>query len=293
MNENLLVFFIFRAQEIFRNAMKTEEVKLKVVKHSVHALPKKVPPAILPKPRGHSPTKPSPLTLPPQNLEINSPITSPEETSTPLNKSSEQNSDTNTDKSANANHVKQNSITHSKDNGPSNHVSSPTKRAPPPAPPQRHPSTTLSSNNVNENDANSNTNAGNAEISKSRSSSPSPSASGTLTKKREAIIAPTNTKKIGKRYDIELVKGPVGLGFSITTRDNPTGGPSPIYIKNILPKGAAVTDGRLKAGDRLLEVTSFLLLNADSISFMILKRKPNFLIKYSLLCKRNLVDIKI
>jgi partitioning defective protein 3 len=76
----------------------------------------------------------------------------------------------------------------------------------------------------------------------------------------------------GKKLEIELVKGPHGLGFSITTRDNPAGGNCPIYIKNILPKvfilsflacrldfnphfqGAAVEDGRLKPGDRLLEV---------------------------------------
>ena len=32
------------------------------------------------------------------------------------------------------------------------------------------------------------------------------------------------------------------------------GGQSPIYIKNILPRGAAIVDGRLKSGDRLLEV---------------------------------------
>lgn len=49
--------------------------------------------------------------------------------------------------------------------------------------------------------------------------------------------------------------GPEGLGFSITTRDNPAGGLAPpIYVKNILPKGAAIADGRLKSGDRLLEV---------------------------------------
>ena len=42
----------------------------------------------------------------------------------------------------------------------------------------------------------------------------------------------------------------------MTTRDNPAGGNAPIYIKNILPKGAAVKDGRLKSGDRLLEVCS-------------------------------------
>ena len=48
--------------------------------------------------------------------------------------------------------------------------------------------------------------------------------------------------------------GPEGLGFSVTTRDNPAGGNAPIYIKNILTKGAAVKDGTLKSGDRLLEV---------------------------------------
>ena len=63
-----------------------------------------------------------------------------------------------------------------------------------------------------------------------------------------------NTRRIGKKYHIQLKKGQEGLGFSITTRDNPTGGNVPIYIKNILPKGAAVEDGRLRPGDRLLEV---------------------------------------
>ncbi|XP_078281548.1 partitioning defective 3 homolog isoform X6 [Rhinoraja longicauda] len=63
-----------------------------------------------------------------------------------------------------------------------------------------------------------------------------------------------NTKKVGKRLNIQLRKGPEGLGFSITSRDVPVGGSAPIYVKNILPKGAAIQDGRLKAGDRLLEV---------------------------------------
>nr|CAD7257930.1 unnamed protein product [Timema shepardi] len=63
-----------------------------------------------------------------------------------------------------------------------------------------------------------------------------------------------NTRKIGRKIELELAKGPHGLGFSITTRDNPAGGNCPIYIKNILPKGAALEDGRLRPGDRLLEV---------------------------------------
>lgn len=69
-----------------------------------------------------------------------------------------------------------------------------------------------------------------------------------------ASLQQANTRKIGKKIEITLQKGPQGLGFSVTTRDNPAGGHCPIYIKNILPKGAAVEDGRLKPGDRLLEV---------------------------------------
>ncbi|GFU01321.1 partitioning defective 3 homolog [Nephila pilipes] len=67
-------------------------------------------------------------------------------------------------------------------------------------------------------------------------------------------LASANTRRIGKMLTIELTKGSAGLGFSITTRDNPAGGNSPIYIKNVLPKGAAIEDGRLQPGDRLLEV---------------------------------------
>ncbi|XP_077591598.1 partitioning defective 3 homolog isoform X1 [Stigmatopora nigra] len=62
------------------------------------------------------------------------------------------------------------------------------------------------------------------------------------------------TKGNGRRLKIQLKKGPEGLGFSITSRDIPVAGSAPIYVKNILPRGAAIQDGRLKAGDRLLEV---------------------------------------
>ncbi|KAJ8376001.1 hypothetical protein SKAU_G00065810, partial [Synaphobranchus kaupii] len=44
-------------------------------------------------------------------------------------------------------------------------------------------------------------------------------------------------KKVGRRLNIQLKKGPEGLGFSITSRDVPVGGSAPIY-----------------RGDRLLEV---------------------------------------
>lgn len=73
-----------------------------------------------------------------------------------------------------------------------------------------------------------------------------PSASGTL--------QASNTRKLGRKIEITLRKGAHGLGFSVTTRDNPAGRNCPIYIKTILPIGAAIVDGRLKPGDRLLEV---------------------------------------
>ncbi|XP_025048434.1 partitioning defective 3 homolog B-like [Alligator sinensis] len=61
-------------------------------------------------------------------------------------------------------------------------------------------------------------------------------------------------KKHAKRIKIDLKKGPEGLGFTVVTRDSSVHGPGPIFVKNILPKGAAVKDGRLQSGDRLLEV---------------------------------------
>ncbi|KAH9643357.1 hypothetical protein HF086_008844 [Spodoptera exigua] len=72
----------------------------------------------------------------------------------------------------------------------------------------------------------------------------------------EVPVSPSSKPVSGatQTVAVTLVKGEKGLGFTITTRDNPTGGHCPIYIKNILPKGAAVTDGRLRAGDKLVSV---------------------------------------
>ncbi|KAM9417890.1 partitioning defective 3 homolog [Salvelinus alpinus] len=47
---------------------------------------------------------------------------------------------------------------------------------------------------------------------------------------------------------------PEDLGFSITSRDVPIGGSTPIHVKNILARGADIQDGHLKAVDRLKEV---------------------------------------
>ena len=51
-----------------------------------------------------------------------------------------------------------------------------------------------------------------------------------------------------------VLAGARGLGFSVTTRDNPTGGKCKIYIKKILPVGPAIENGALQSDDQLLEV---------------------------------------
>lgn len=86
--------------------------------------------------------------------------------------------------------------------------------------------------------------------------SPTRKVPGTMT---TSSLQAANTRKLGKLIEMQLKKGANGLGFSVTTRDNPAGGHCPIYIKNIMPKGAAVEDGRLKPGDRLLEVDNILM----------------------------------
>ncbi|XP_071320664.1 par-3 family cell polarity regulator beta a isoform X2 [Trachinotus anak] len=67
-------------------------------------------------------------------------------------------------------------------------------------------------------------------------------------------LANLTNKKGGKRIKIDLKKGVEGLGFTVVTRDSSVHGPGPILVKNILQRGAAVKDGRLQPGDRILEV---------------------------------------
>ncbi|XP_035250154.1 partitioning defective 3 homolog B-like [Anguilla anguilla] len=86
---------------------------------------------------------------------------------------------------------------------------------------------------------------------------PGKSHSPLLKKSPSLPLPPTGgvaSKKGGRKLKVELRKGPEGLGFTVVTRDASVHGPGPILVKNILPRGAAVKDGRLKSGDRILEV---------------------------------------
>ncbi|XP_019125140.2 partitioning defective 3 homolog B isoform X3 [Larimichthys crocea] len=73
-------------------------------------------------------------------------------------------------------------------------------------------------------------------------------------KKGPAFSSLVANKRAGRRLRIDLKKGSEGLGFTVVTRDSSVHGPGPILVKNILPRGAAVKDGRLQSGDRILEV---------------------------------------
>ena len=51
-----------------------------------------------------------------------------------------------------------------------------------------------------------------------------------------------------------LAVGDDGLGFTVVTRAGHDVGQCMVYVKNILQRGAAAKDGRLKPGDLILEV---------------------------------------
>ncbi|XP_050966966.1 par-3 family cell polarity regulator beta a isoform X2 [Labeo rohita] len=84
---------------------------------------------------------------------------------------------------------------------------------------------------------------------KDRSESPAPKKTPAL-----AMLVNMINKKSMRKMKIDLKKGTEGLGFTVVTRDSSLHGPGPIMVKSILPRGAAVKDGRLKSGDRILEV---------------------------------------
>ncbi|XP_008583687.1 PREDICTED: partitioning defective 3 homolog B [Galeopterus variegatus] len=101
------------------------------------------------------------------------------------------------------------------------------------------------------------TNSPETDASTSLQQSKSPRIPRLGTKPSSPSLSPFmgfGSKKNAKKIKIDLKKGPEGLGFTVVTRDSSIHGPGPIFVKNILPKGAAIKDGRLQSGDRILEV---------------------------------------
>ncbi|XP_037401932.1 tyrosine-protein phosphatase non-receptor type 13 isoform X2 [Pygocentrus nattereri] len=63
-----------------------------------------------------------------------------------------------------------------------------------------------------------------------------------------------NSLQPGDLYDVELSKKDGSLGISVTGGSNTTVRHGGIYVKAVLPKGAAELDGRIKKGDRVVAV---------------------------------------
>ncbi|XP_020898984.1 disks large homolog 1-like [Exaiptasia diaphana] len=53
-------------------------------------------------------------------------------------------------------------------------------------------------------------------------------------------------------FEVHLIKGPQGLGMSLTGGE--MGGNGPIYIKRLVPGGSAALSGQLQVNDILLQV---------------------------------------
>ncbi|XP_035219361.1 partitioning defective 3 homolog isoform X2 [Stegodyphus dumicola] len=101
--------------------------------------------------------------------------------------------------------------------------------------------------------------------------------------------AHSSIRKVGRRILVHLTKGSEGLGFSITSKD-PNNGP-PFFIKNILPAGAAVDDGRLKTGDKLLEVNKVDVSNMTQTEVLSMLRKVPFGDVVELVISRQETDL--
>jgi partitioning defective protein 3 len=95
----------------------------------------------------------------------------------------------------------------------------------------------------------------------------------------------------GKLMTIQLIKGPQGLGFTLACRDNYLNDDcSPIYIKNILPNGAAIADGRLQRGDRLLEINKMDMTKKTLIEVVNILRKTKLGTFVELVVSRQIMN---
>ena len=77
----------------------------------------------------------------------------------------------------------------------------------------------------------------------------SPVAFNTFELKSSQTVLKANTRQVGEQVEVEVYKGPNGLGFTISSRDTLTNDASPLIINRIIPGGSA-SHSDLKIGDR-------------------------------------------
>ncbi|NP_001083012.2 tyrosine-protein phosphatase non-receptor type 13 [Danio rerio] len=76
----------------------------------------------------------------------------------------------------------------------------------------------------------------------------------TITETLSASSPDVNSLHPGDLFDIELSKIDSSLGISVTGGSNTSLKHGGIYVKGVIPKGAAEQDGRIKKGDRVVAV---------------------------------------
>uniref|UniRef100_A0A8C4VFE5 Tyrosine-protein phosphatase non-receptor type 13 n=1 Tax=Gopherus evgoodei TaxID=1825980 RepID=A0A8C4VFE5_9SAUR len=81
-------------------------------------------------------------------------------------------------------------------------------------------------------------------------------------KKAQSTSLSAAPLKPGDIFEVELAKKDSGLGISVTGGINTSVRHGGIYVKAIIPKGAAEADGRIQKGDRVLSVNGISLEGA-------------------------------
>lgn len=168
-----------------------------------------------------------------------------------------------------------------------NNTSKTMKNLEKPSPPPVFPKPVMPSQ---KNDVNSNDVSGDDEqampIPKSVNVTPSRKSPASMLLKNTP--AHSSLRKVGRRILIHLTKGSEGLGFSISAKESVSS--SHLYIKSILPAGAAVEDGRLKIGDRIMEVNKTDVTNMTQPEVVDLLRQIPFGEMVELIVSRQETD---